>query len=158
MNYLKFDYLKKIETTLFENLAFVLDAFASEVDSKMIVKAAELSWIELSMTNSQKNRMIQVIISEGVNADYKQAYSIRFNIKKLISGRDEVVSFSIRDYCNEMNLGFDLKEFFTEPCNFLIELKEYLDCVKQVVETAEMRSILFDDQWVEIKPNLAPYK
>ena len=76
MNYLKFDYLKKIETTLFENLAFVLDAFASEVDSKMIVKAAELSWIELSMTNSQKNRMIQVIISEGVNADYKQAYEL----------------------------------------------------------------------------------
>lgn len=158
MNNSKIEFLKKCEAELLGSFLFILDDFASEVDSKLIIQSNTLSWIELYFTNFKKSRTIQIIISEGINADKKQSYSIRFNIQKINPERENISSFSIRDFCNEMDLQFELKDFYIESPNFLMELKKYIESVNKVIDTEEMRAILFDEYWIDIKPDFSPYK
>ena len=83
MNYSKIEFLKKCDNVLFENLQLIYNDFASELDTKIVIDSEKLSWIEVIFINGKKNRGIQVLISEGMNADNKQSYNIRLNIQKI---------------------------------------------------------------------------
>ena len=158
MNYSKIEFVKKCDNVLFENLQLIYNDFASELDTKIVIDSEKLSWIEVIFINGKKNRGIQVLISEGMNADNKQSYNIRLNIQKIDDDREIISSFSIEDFCLEMNYPISVKFFFVDITNFLEELKSFFNIVNEIFQKEKLTRILFLDDWIDIKPNFIPYR
>jgi hypothetical protein len=158
MNYSKFEFLKKCEIILFENLKLIFEDFVSEVESKLIIRSDKLSWIETNFTNFENNKAVQVIVSEGINADNEQSYSIRFNILKLNFNKERISSFSINDYCTEKNISIQFNWFFVGRVDFIYELSNFMASALLVLKSEEMQKILFTDYWIDIKPDFSPYR
>ena len=158
MNKEKFKFLKECENVLLEALHYYVDNFAIGIRSEIVFRSDELSSMELFLVNNKNNKSIQVIISEGVNAEKEQFYGIRFYIQKIDENGNKVSDFSIKDYCTEMNLNIELTWFFIGNINFHIKLREYLKSVLEILKSNQFESILFSDNWIDIKPDFSPYK
>jgi hypothetical protein len=158
MIYSKLEFLKKCEQLLLKNLQLVLDDFTSEAEEKFIIKSNNLSWFEAVFLNIKNNRAIQVIISEGINVDKKQFYGIRFNIQNLDISKDKLYSFSLKDYCVERKLNLDLNWFFVGNIDFIPEFTLFLSNTLLVLKSDEIQKVLFTNYWIEIKPDMSPYK
>ena len=158
MNKKKLQFLKACENVLLEKINSNINDFATEINSRITVLSDELSSLDFFLISKKNRRSIYIIISEGINTEKEQFYGIRFYIQKIDADGNKISDFSIKDYCAEMKIDIELAWFFIGNINFLIELKKYLAGVNNLLQTEEMKAILFGDHWIDIKPDFSPYR
>lgn len=155
----KYLYLKECESILFKYLDYYIYEFSTQIHIKVVYRSDLLSWIEVELFNDKSNRIIQVIISEGINADNQQSFGIRTNICKTEKTGEKISAFGVKDYSRSINSDIEFNEYYLSTHDqFLGFLVNYLRNLAKFLELPELVGILFSNRWIQIIPDYSPYK
>lgn len=154
----KFFLLKKWEEILFDVLWFTIEKYSTEINSKIKIWPNKTSILEVRLINTVNKNALWIFISEGLNVDCEQFYSIRFYIQKIDNNNNKISDFSLDDYCVERKLDIKFEWFYTGVVDFNKKLHDFLQKSILILELEEIQTVLYTDYWIEIKPNMIPYK
>ena len=150
--------LKKWEEILFDVLWFTIEKYSTEINSKIKIWPNKTSILEVRLINTVNKNALWILISEGLNVDCEQFYSIRFYIQKIDDNNNKISDFSLDDYCVERKLDIKFEWFYTGVVDFNKKLHDFLQKSILILELEEIHTVLYTDYWIEIKPNMIPYK
>jgi hypothetical protein len=155
----KYLYLKECESILFQYLDFYIYEFSTQIHINVVYRSDLLSWIEVELFNEKSNRIIQVIISEGINANNQQSFGIRTNICKTENNGEKIAVFGVKDYSRKVNSDIEFNEYYLSTHDqFLVLLVNYLKNLTKFLKLSELEGILFSNGWIQIIPDYSPYK
>jgi hypothetical protein len=150
--------LKKWEELLFDVLWFTIEKYSTEINSKIKIWPNKTSILEVRLINTVNKNALWILISEGLNVDCEQFYSIRYYIQKIDDNNNKISDFSLDDYCVERKLDIKFEWFYTGVVDFNKKLHDFLQKSILILELEEIQTVLYTDYWIEIKPNMIPYK
>lgn len=117
--------------------------------------------LEINIENALSKRVMFFRYSEGPNAARTISNHITIEIKNTSSNSIyNRMNFFIGDYCDFYNIDLLESSFFvTTGENYSFDkFKKYLDEVKLIIETTNLKDIIKGEIWEEIPINMKPYK
>lgn len=145
--------LRKFEVSFFKEFDTYIYDFSDQLKVEIISESEELSWLKITLINSELNRKIETTFTTGINFEHNIFYDFMFYI---YNGEN---SFSIKDYCAHKKITSPiLKDFFIEVENLEKEISLFFKGCLEFLKKKEVEKMLYSDFWIDIPSDFSPYK